>query len=583
MDWTARWHRSRIAGPLRGLSRLRRHLVLLVWLAIAFTSVRAQLGEMSPTMDEWAHFTRGVAWWKAKDSRLSVAHPPLANLWAGWFVYDDPRLLDPRKTKGWKDVDAGRSSRQIAKHDYAAARELLFEARRGMTWIFLFGITYVYAWCNRMLGWRVAVVAAGALACNPLLIGQATYVTTDLACGVAFAVVAGELARHVDGKVWWAGWLTLPIALGVALVTKHSGLVAIPIATVVVIGAAIVRNPTGVRLRRRVARAVAQVAFGAVIVLGIDLAAYRFQDSGLTVQQILRRPEPKNYLTKRHKGKVLEKFTPLAKLNKRLRIPLPYTQIMGLAQIRVQADRGHAVGQLFGKKRERGELTYFPIMLAIKTPIAIAAGLGLGIWLWLRRRARPSVPTIVVGLVGVAFLMVAMRSNIALGVRHAMPTLWCLTVVAAAGFVAAWQRTTGRLSARVVLLVIAASAVVASATAGPERLGYANPFIGRRLGAFVSALGDDWRQDRVALAEVAARENLTPLYYDGGTELQRYELEHLDLDYTNLRCSTKIRGPAWVAIHASHWYINRHRCWKAIRDVWPTASVNDHILLFRTE
>lgn len=565
------------------LKRRRRHLVLVVWLAIAFASVRANLDEMSPTSDEWAHFTRGVAWWKAKDSRLSVAHPPLANLWAGWFVYADKRLLDPRKTKGWKDLDAGRSSREIAKKNYPAARELLLEARRAMTWIFLFGIAYVYAWCNRMLGWRVAVVASGALACNPLLAGQATYVTTDLACGVAFVVVAGELARHVVGRSWWAGWITLPIALGVALVTKHSGILAIAIATLVVLVNAIVRNPRRIRLHRRIATTLAQLVVGAAIVLGIDHAAYRFQDGAMTVKQILKRPEPKNYLNNEHKGKVLETFTPLGKLDRRLRIPLPYTQIVGLAQIGLQNRGGHGHGQFFGKKMSSGGTVYFPTMLAIKTPVAIAVGLGLGVWLWLRRRARPSAATVVVAIVGVGFLGVAMMSKMALGVRHVMPTVWCLTIVAAAGFVAAWQRTSGRIAARGVLAVVAASIVVATLTAGPDRLGYANAFVGRRLAAFVSAVGDDWGQDRAALAELVEREGLSPLFYEEGTELRRYEHEYLGLEYERISCKTKFKGPGWVAIPVSLWYINRHRCWKPIRDVWPTYSVNDHILVFWAE
>ena len=87
-------------------------------------------------------------------------------------------------------------------------------------------------------------------------------------------------------------------------------------------------------------------------------AAYRFQHTGLTVDEILERPEPRYWISSPYKGELLEEMTPLSKLPGSLPIPLPYTEIFGLGCIRACRDLArdyalerHSFGGPIGRKQ----------------------------------------------------------------------------------------------------------------------------------------------------------------------------------------------------------------------------------------
>jgi hypothetical protein len=555
---------------------------LLVILLLAFVFVRADLDAFSPTEDEWAHFTRGVSWWQSGEARLSVAHPPLANVWAGWFVYDDPRLPDVRTLSGWDVEDPGKVALGVLRHDYGAARELLVEARGAMTWIFLFGIAYVYAWCLRWIGFPAAVAAASFVAFNPVCMGQAQYVTTDLASGVAFTVAAGEIAAHLAGGGRSITWLRMPLAVAATVVTKHSGALIVPMVVIAVVGTAALGRGVYAERRpwRRLARAMGHLSFTAVVVLAVDNAAWRFQETGLTVKQTLARPEPQNWITSRYEHRALEEMTPLPSLPPSLRIPVPYAHVAGIAQIRAQNVRGFPHSQFLGDRIPKGHFAYFPTMIASKTPLAIMALLLLGGLVLARKRAWPSLPTLVIAFVGLAYLAVAMRSNLAMGIRHVLPVIWCASILAGIAAQAVWVRLRGQAVARGLLVATVGSVLPVAATAGPDYLGYFNEIVGRELGHRISAVGDDWGQDRAQFVALVQDHGLAPLYYDYQTATRKMEVDHFGLRYSRLRCDTKVPSKSWVAIHVIPYRNNEDRCWPKLRGRTPVFVVNDHILVW---
>src|SRR5690606_10230162 len=87
--------------------RLRRtHRIALAILAVqALLLADAALSD-SPSMDEPVHVTRGLAFWVAGDTRLSVAHPPLANALQGIpGVLMGAGELDWMELQGWEQSD----------------------------------------------------------------------------------------------------------------------------------------------------------------------------------------------------------------------------------------------------------------------------------------------------------------------------------------------------------------------------------------------------------------------------------------------------------------------------------------------
>lgn len=112
----------------------------------------------SPTEDEWAHTTRGIAYWQQSDTRLHYSHPPLANAISGLPLAGDPSNPDLAATAAWKQADVGRVALEYLKDDYAAARARLMRAR--VAAMLGFGVllaAYTYFFCWTMFGPTTAV------------------------------------------------------------------------------------------------------------------------------------------------------------------------------------------------------------------------------------------------------------------------------------------------------------------------------------------------------------------------------------------------------------------------------------------
>ena len=156
----------------------------------------------SPTEDEWAHVTRGIAYWQQSDTRLHYSHPPLANAISGLPLAGDPQNPNLAATAAWKQADVGRVALEYLKDDYPAARARLMRAR--IAAMLGFGVllaAYVYFFCWTMFGPTTAVAATVLIAFNPTVIAQARYVTTDLAVACAATIAVGELTSSIAAEL----------------------------------------------------------------------------------------------------------------------------------------------------------------------------------------------------------------------------------------------------------------------------------------------------------------------------------------------------------------------------------------------
>jgi hypothetical protein len=100
----------------------------------------------------------------------------------------------------------------------------------------------------------------------------------------------------------------------------------------------------------------------------------------------------------------------------------------------------------------------------------------------------------------------------------------------------------------------------------------------------VSLIGEDWGQDRAALARFVKQEELSPLYYDLQTPTRKLEADWLGLPYESYRCKSTPGHPrtkpekAWVAVHALR--VENTNCFKWLRDRTPDYVINDHIRIY---
>lgn len=561
------------------------HLVLALVLVVSGSLVRWGQEDESPTEDEFAHLARGIAYWTTGDTRLSYAHPPLANALVTIGVASDDDIPDITTfTRSFdKRVDSGSVASGLLKKDYPSMRDKLLRARQAMTWVFLVGVAYAYFWGLRIGGWPAAVAAAVFVGFNPTIIAQARYVTTDLPAGVAIAMAVGEFSRYLAGDGGrHTTWVTMPLALAGAILSKHSAALLAPMFVgvgfvVVMLRAGIFREHGRIKGLLRFA---GHGAFAALVALLAINAAYRFQHTGLTVDEILERPEPRYWISSPYKGELLEEMTPLSKLPGSLRIPLPYTEIFGLGCIRAQNERGYPMASFNGEPRKKGHWLYFPTLLLFKTPIIVLALVLIGgpIALW-RLRMRPPLAVTVVTVLALLFLAMSMRSNLNMGFRHALPVETMLCMVAGAIWGGAWAWLGDTPWRRAGLSLLVATVAYVGVQAGPHYLGWFNDLIGRQRGHEINSVGDDWGQDRKQFAELVARYHLQPLHYDQQTSTRQLEIKHHELRYTPIKCRKVPPEASWVAIHLQSLQA-RPQCFKYLEGLEPVFRVNDHVHVF---
>jgi len=536
----------------------------------------------SPTIDEPNHLTRGMAYLTTGESKLSYAHPPLANLLQAVPGALLGAPVDFTAANGWEEAEVERLARHYFRADYESARRALVAGRLVTAAITLLLGLYLYRFALRF-GRLRAVLALALFALHPLFLAHGSLVTTDLPVTAAMFVSIGEFVRWVQSRSRLRFW-TFALATGAAFATKFSALALVPMLACVGLAIAVGRGgpwgerPLGWRLLL-LGRDFVLVALVSIVVVN---ASYSFQRTLWTVEETLAAPEPRNWITKKWKGNMLEELSALPDLPGWLPLPLPYTWVYGLHSIKAHNERGH-VGWFLGEQ-EPSRL-YFPIMAAIKTPAAILLLLlaGLGIALWRRARAgrvRFPAPAHLALWVAPLFLLgTSTFAEIQIGVRHVLPIF---PFVALGAGHAATLLALRQPLALAGVLVLAAAETVGSA---PRFLGHFSWAIGgSRVGHTISMVGEDWGQDVASLGELVRERGLLPLFYQPYGFQTPLELKRTGVPFRTWNCKTQLRAPAWVAIHAARLVRWRGEGCGAVRkDARPAFRVGEHIWVYRVE
>lgn len=558
--------------------RLTRHPHLVaasLLAAMAALLVHAAFAE-SHTVDEPAHTVRGKAYLDTGDSRLSFAHPPLANLVQGIPGSVVGPKVDYARVRGWaKHPNPALVARDVFRKDYESARAALVGGRlvTGLLTVLL-GV-YLYRF-TLPLGRLRALLTLALYSFLPVFLAHGHLVTTDLPVTVASTVTICEFSRWIRTRRR-LHFFTFALAAGVAFATKFSSLILIPTlgGTGLYLALRGLGPWAGRPLPVRLGRLVADFAVVAVIGVLVVNAAYSFQRSGWTVERILAEPEPGTWITRGYEGGLLENESALASLPSWLPIPLPYTWLFGLHSIQAQNSIGHG-GWFFGE--QRFSPLYFPTLAVIKTPAALLLLVGLAAVLTIRRRRMPPPARLALWVVPISLLVMSLGVGIQIGIRHLLPIF--PFVVLAAGWAAThlWRRAP--VLAMAAIALVAAEALVAA----PHFLGHFSWAIGgSKVGHRISIISEDWGQDIPDLAKFVEARGLQPLYYLPYGSLLPLELARFGVDFERLGCKTKIEEPAWVAIHATNFLRWKHDCGPIRRTDEPVYKVNEHIWIFRFE
>jgi hypothetical protein len=503
---------------------------LLSWLAASTKSA---------VYDEALHLGSSVAIKQLGDYRVDSEDPALFKHWLA--ILQPPR---PVPTEAFWSTIGHEAPSQWAWGTLAVFNQppadAMAEIDRGRMAMLAMGVALgalIAIWAWQLAGPPAGVIAAALFALDPNFLAHSFLAKNDVAAALGFAATAFAL-WNVGRRVTIVGVVGLCLAVGFTLTVKFSGVLLVAIVPIALISRAMTPDPWRFAERPKKLLLAAGIAVACAFAALLTIwSAYGFRYAPS--------PDPAYVLDVAQQSN--DGF-PLRLIDRAKLLPQSYT--FGLAYTLHSAE--HRLGYLFGNTSSTGWWYYFPVAMAVKTPLATIAMLIAAIAL-LAKSARSRLRkhawlAICLALPAGVYLIMAMRSSLNLGIRHMLP-VYPLAFVAIAVVLAKHRRTA------MVLLVLLA---IESFAVFPNYLAYFNVAVGGSRGGFkiLSDSNLDWGQDLKGLADWQAAHPGKKLYlsYFGTADPNSY-----GVDYTNVgagyafnpqRSSTD--APGVVAVSATH-------------------------------
>jgi len=536
---------SRWTATLAGALRAPGHkawpaLLVVLMIVLGCLRVVSTYRVFWQTWDEPFTIAAGMEWLERGQYTYERFHPPLARVMAA---------LGPH-LRGVTGIEAAASPWEEGNtllHAAGAYERNLASARLGMLPFFIVASIVVALWARRMGGWPAALAAVFLVTTLPAILGHSGTAGLDMACA---AFVAAALFAFVSwlARPDGARSILLGCCTGLAVVSKFSAA-----AFLVVSGSAILalwRAGAPRKLatdmaptpdRRRLKQAAALV----LLVCGLTIwSGYRFSVAPLAS------PEDRPHgLVDRIAGANGAAHEVAYRLVETVPVPAPEFWA-GLSGFFHREHRGH-LAYLLGQVGRQGWWYYFPVLLAVKTPLPflLLAAFGLAFIAREVARTRAAFPLAVAPIAALGVLSVGMLGSVNNGLRQILSIYPLLAIMAGYGVprLASWRWQAHRVGLWLAV-ALCGWQLISSAAAHPDYLAYFNALAGEHPENIVVDGDLDWGQDLKRLAQVLETRGITELSidYNGslGIDLARFPLPRV----RQLEPYRKVTG--WVAASA---------------------------------
>lgn len=493
---------------------------VLALLAVLSLQLLLFVRSQSQTWDEGDHLYAGYMSWKTGDFGLNPEHPPLVKLLAAAPLLGSPLKLPGLQGRYFKTEAFLGGKEFVFGND---ADSLLLRARLAASLLALLLALLAFLAAREMFGATAGFVALVLLVFDPNLLAHGAFVTTDvgLSCFMFAAVYA--FYRYVKAPSP-ARLLLVALAAGLALATKHTGVLVFPMLGLLALTELVPPaggSPLGATPGRRAWRLAGALGVVAVLAVVILWAFYGFRyaarPDGLDLvpplaQWVGQAPKP-------HQAALIS-------LVARLHL-LPESYLYGLADVLFM--NSIYTSFALGKVYPHGVWFYFPIAFAIKSTLTFLVLPLLVVAALVARRLTARREVLFLALPPLLHLGVAMSSRMNIGVRHILPLYVFLAVLGAGALVAFLRRDRRWRYAIAVLLVLQ---VATSLRAFPTYMAYSNEFWGgpKETYKYLTDSNSDWGQQLKSLKHYLDARDVKECwfaYFAQGT---------VDLDYYGIPC-----------------------------------------------
>jgi 4-amino-4-deoxy-L-arabinose transferase-like glycosyltransferase len=517
-----------------------------ILIALALLRVFSTFRTFSATTDEAWHVGSGLEVIQYHRYQLQKANPPLPQVVMAIAPY----------LGGNRVLESGNMYQIIYPVFYNAQKyeRNLVLARIGNLLFLLIALGAGWAWARIELGERGGLLALLLLSMQPIVLGYSGLATLDAAGVAGLAVSLLAFARWLRRPAAGPAVL-LGAAYGFAIASKFSGIGYVPAACLGVLVWRLVEEPDErTRLLAAVPRTLAVVVLTAGLVVW---ASYAFTVGTIAdLRDLHDFPGP---------------LGALSRLDPNLPLPAP-SFFDGVGQL-LEIDRNGMSSYFFGESSYKGWWYYFPAAVALKTTLASMALLAAGL---ASVRKQPPLRRAFgeAMLAALGILMIAMHSNLDLGVRYVLPLYVPLSIAAAASAMA--LMASPRLLIRRAAVTLVAIHVAVSLAAHPDYFPYFNLLGGRDPSRLLIDSNLDWGQDVLRLRSEVRRLKINHLTVVAAGFVDYRMLSFPDFDHAESH--TPARG--WVAVGDHTYRAERlHGGWSWLRGQ-PFRRVGKSIRLF---
>ncbi len=422
--------------------KIQRFYVFLL-LAVFAALAAASMWNDSANYDERIHLPAGYSYLTQQDMRINPEHPPLVkDLSALPLLF--MKINFPYQSRGWDTPLTADSSRTPAwQTDVGFGNDLLYYSgndaqkmmRLGRIPIVLIGVLlgfYLWKFTKELWGNTAGILALIFYSLSPTVLAHTRLVTTDVAAAAAFFISFYYLYKWLKISTY-KNLFVFGIVFGLALLTKFSTFLLIPIYGLVILTWALVQNKKRLFWLRKYIGGFVLALIIAYMVVG---AVYTFHIRNYPVEKQAT-----------DAAFILSTFglKPLADFGVRI-AGIPYLRAWGdyfLGFLMVlQRSAGGNTTYYLGEVSAAGSKTYFPVVYLIKEPLAYILMIFFGLFMALKHCFRhcrekrlkywrsdfvdliknnpAETGMILIILVYWAF---SIQSNLNIGVRHILPTI----------------------------------------------------------------------------------------------------------------------------------------------------------------
>ena len=207
-------HRSLVASVV----------ALLVFFALALQAVVTK----TPTADEGMHLLRGQVLRQTDELGLQGQHAPLSHWLIGTFFFTEPTAPLVTGLPSWPALLPESLVQEFLWSGNTDVSRLLFLGRLPILFAGLLLGALISRWARMLAGFSAVLIALTLYAFAPNLLASAGLATTDLVATFAYFSAAFGV------WIYWrrpstARWLLAGLALGLAISSKLTGLLILPV------------------------------------------------------------------------------------------------------------------------------------------------------------------------------------------------------------------------------------------------------------------------------------------------------------------------------------------------------------------